>query len=934
VTDVEHMAYMSRAGLFGPGTAFQGGTHAAAFDAFKKAVKKRGMAFLEMLAMQLKADGLYASRGLSFRGCEAEALPCPLDEAAVAVYDASSELWSRMWAARGGDGARGLDKSMFHGGRARFFRALLSALKVPAVVQAARRALDEGNAVVIGLQSTGEAAAARERAASAAADEGGASFDAPVSAARDMLIQFIKGQMAAAEEGVEEEEGEGEEGVQGVGGVRATSSPPPAPPSIWTGFLEEARALDLPPAALDALVDALGGPTRVAELTGRSFRSVRESPTSTRFVTKTRTVGGNDEAVNVAEAASFNAGTKLVAIISDAASTGVSLHAAITAANSRRRVHITAELAWAADKALQQLGRTHRAHQASAPRYLLAQTPLGGETRFAAAVAKRLQSLGALTRGDRRAAGRGGGADAEGVAGLVDTNFGKDALTSMLDALVTEGDAAGLLPPGVTWRAVRAAATGSLAGLPPSVTAHPCLAPLTGTAVADAAAQVAAVASFHGAAAHELEAVDLSPGADLPKGGEVKRFLNRLMACPVAAQVGVFAYFSAALDAVVAVAKEEGRFDGGAADIACVPHDDDDGDGDSQVLEVGDDGLPVLHAEEVWTDPLTRARLLAHAVTVDRGLPVAAATSKFAAAMEAAAMGGDEDGSAFYSARRVAPAGGRSLLLALARPPPHPGAPVTSYEIWRPNTGLSGVDISADDLARAYARLSPDAARPMWAAIHADTLRCMHGRACVVGASCTQGGRRARLTLLTGPLVAAWTALERVLDRRADTLARADRSLRVMRALWPDGRRLVGVRFPGWLLDAAREALAGGDDAHHDLPAASRAAPAPEAVAPVDSIALKRATIAPRTLHNFFKPKKREVDQGGEDGGQASAAAAPSSKKKKGRAAPAPAAAATAAKVHALTVLGFSADAAAAALAAAGGDVARAADALMRGLEG
>lgn len=85
---------------------------------------------------------------------------------------------------------------------------------------------------------------------------------------------------------------------------------------------------DLPSNPLDMLIDMLGGPEKVAEMTGRKGRMVRSD---NRIRWEPRNASGADgtslEAINVAEAGFFMSGRKLVAIISDAASAGISLHA-------------------------------------------------------------------------------------------------------------------------------------------------------------------------------------------------------------------------------------------------------------------------------------------------------------------------------------------------------------------------------------------------------------------------------------------------------------------------------------------------------------------------------------------------------------------------------------------------------------------------------
>ena len=164
-------------------------------------------------------------------------------------------------------------------------------------------------------------------------------------------------------------------------------------------LITELACLPAVPGVLDAIIEAFGA-DEVAEITGRSRRVVT---CNGRRIVERRAASAAR-----AETDAFMSGRKRILVFSDAGGTGRSYHACNdSAGRERRRVHYLAEPGWRADAAIQGLGRSHRTNQASAPLFRPVTTDIKGEKRFLSTIARRLNSLGALTRGERRSAGNG-----------------------------------------------------------------------------------------------------------------------------------------------------------------------------------------------------------------------------------------------------------------------------------------------------------------------------------------------------------------------------------------------------------------------------------------------------------------------------------------------------------------------------------------------
>ncbi len=283
----------------------------------------------------------------------------------------------------------------------------------------------------------------------------------------------------------------------------------------------------LPPNTLDQLIDELGGPENVAEMTGRKGRVIQTDNGQIQYESRSE----QDvplETLNLTEKQRFMDGEKDVAIISEAASSGISLQSDRRVRNQRRRVHITLELPWSADRAVQQFGRTHRSNQVNAPEYIFLISDLAGERRFASTVAKRLESLGALTHGDRRAT------ETRDLSQFnIDNKYGRSALEAVMKTIM--GYESPLVQPPQDYK---------------------------GDFFKDIAGALVGVGLIVNSEA--------MPGVlSLDKDyNNISKFLNRILGMPVELQNRLFKYFTDTLAAIITQAKKMGRFDLGILGIS------------------------------------------------------------------------------------------------------------------------------------------------------------------------------------------------------------------------------------------------------------------------------------------------------------------------------------------------------------------------------
>ena len=520
-TEVANLTYATRLGLWGEGTAF------AAIGDFVNKIAAAGVSAMELVARDMKAMGSYIARSLSFDGIEYERETHELTDLQREAYDVMAGAWAKVMdrinealdetgQAHNGT-AKGNARGQFYGSMQRFFNQLITAMQMPTILKMARKDIDAGHAVVLQLVDTNEAEQERQYGArkrpSATEEEILEDFEfGPM----DGLIEYIKNGFPIQQF----ESFTKDDGTQGWRGVFDAAGEPVFSKeairirdALIVELQEIAKSQAIPGNPLDMVIEEFGT-DEVAEVTGRGRRFVKQSDGKGGYKIVEEKRGKN---ATEADSLKFMDDQKRVLIFSKAGGTGFSYQADNRVKNQRLRRHYLVQPGWQADRAVQGFGRTHRTNQKQPPEYILVTTDIKAQKRFISSIARRLDQLGALTKGERKTASQGLFTAADNL----ESGYAAAALRSTLTDLRADRI------PGLSF---------------------PILMAEMGLEIAD----------------------PRTGGFIESKMPNMQQFLNRMLALKLDTQTALFDAFSERMDELVQSAIEAGTFDDGMQTLQAI----------------------------------------------------------------------------------------------------------------------------------------------------------------------------------------------------------------------------------------------------------------------------------------------------------------------------------------------------------------------------
>ena len=520
-TNIENLAYASRLGLWGEKTAFENARD------FASKIGSAGISAMELVARDMKAMGVYLARSISYDGVVYDNITHNLSDVQTAMYDRMSEGWQvvlqnfdKALHITGGENnaeAR-RKKSNAYSIMQMFYNQVLTSMSMPTVIKDIEKELKAGHSCVIQLVNTQEAALKKAlsdmKAISAETGED-EDFDNLDLTPRDALITYVKESFPVQQYEATTDKNGNEVYVP----VTDSNGDPVLNKQavrMRDALIEDLNNISVPEGPLDMLILHFGADA-VAEVSGRTNRLVNKVDEHGN-VKKTHERRDSKKA-NVAEGKAFQDGKKRILVFSSAGATGRSFHADKRAKNQQQRVHYVLQPGWRADQAVQGFGRTHRSNQVSAPIFRLVSTNVMGHKRFVTSIARRLDQLGALTKGQRET-----GSGVFGEKDNLESPLSSEALRLFYKTLARNGYKKSF--------------------------------DLDGEAI------------FKKLGLYEKffdEFGNYSPDNEL--AGKITTFLNRLLALPVDEQNRVFSAFEAERDRMYTAAIESGTLDRGLENV-------------------------------------------------------------------------------------------------------------------------------------------------------------------------------------------------------------------------------------------------------------------------------------------------------------------------------------------------------------------------------